>query len=264
VSQSIGYVEQIVVKNRAKEIIIHRIAAALTRCVHRFCQINVFVSNGLKRSYGNDRRISWIVNDSSIFEQHIVSPSALRSGCQSPPRVLFVGRLCPEKGIHTLISAIAQLEIPVELYIAGDGPQKSELQLQAADAGIAKIVHFLGVMPWGERLFSLMQDADLLVVPSTAEGLGLVLIEAMANGLVPIASAVGGIPDIVTDDVNGILVEPSNPDQLCKAIERLLQNDTLRAQMQLAGLQTAAENTMENQRCRMFRHLGMFVKSSGI
>jgi glycosyltransferase involved in cell wall biosynthesis len=249
------------VGNSPKSVFLRWFAAVIMQRLHRVCLINVFVSHALKASYGNAKRISWIINDSRLMKHNIVSPLTLRRPLHSPPRVLFAGRLNPEKGLSTLIDAIAQLDVPVELFIAGGGPEMPKIQLEAQKAGIADSVHFLGVVPWGERLFSVMQDADLLVLPSVSEGLPLVLLEAMANGLVPIASAVGGIPEIVKDGVNGLLVAPSNAAQLCQTITRLLKDDKLRAQMQLAGLPVAEENTIEKQRCRMFRDLGKLVQA---
>lgn len=157
--------------------------------------------------------------------------------------VLFVGRLAEKKGVTYLIEAMKQVD--ALLVIAGDGPLRESLQRQAAP--LADKVRFVGSKTH-EELQLLYPSADVFAAPSVQakdgdiEGFGLVFLEAMASGLPVVASRSGGIPDLVHDGENGLLVEPGNPAALAAALTRILRNESLRRQFVTAGLHTAKEN----------------------
>jgi len=149
--------------------------------------------------------------------------------------IVFIGRLVAEKGVRTLIQAIAILqdEFPnISLDIIGDGYDKKELQNMAKDLKLEQSVFFLGKK---NKIYVFLNRADIYVQPSLHEGLPNSLIEAMACGLPVVVTNVGGMPDIVKDSVDGFVVEPSNVNSLVNAIRKLLYNPALRDQMGAAG-----------------------------
>ncbi len=134
------------------------------------------------------------------------------------PFVLFAGRLSEEKGIRDLVEATRGLQ----LVVAGDGP----LRWLVPDA--------LGFVPHQE-LERLYDRAAIVVLPSYREGLPVCVIEAMAHGRPVVATAVGGIPELVEDGRTGLLVAPGDAAGLRVALERLLSDAELRDRMGLAG-----------------------------
>jgi glycogen(starch) synthase len=161
--------------------------------------------------------------NSSLFEGPFEDPFA---GI-GRPRVLFVGRLAPQKGVHTLVAAAGLLEDPsVRVLLVGDGPERKALEREAERIDAGDRVRFLGFFAH-ERLPAAMAHADLLVLPSVYEELGTVLLEAMWAGLPIVASRTGGIPDVIEDGVNGLLVPPGEPEALASVIDRVLADRAL-------------------------------------
>jgi glycosyltransferase involved in cell wall biosynthesis len=131
-----------------------------------------------------------------------------------PPEVLFVGRLSPEKGIHELLEASNGLN----LVIVGDGPLR------------ASVPNGLGYLSRQEVL-DRYRRAAVVVCPSRRDGFPLACAEAMAHGCAVVASAVGGLPDMVVHGETGLLVPPRDPEALRVAIDRLLADADLRRRL---------------------------------
>ncbi len=141
-----------------------------------------------------------------------------RKGCT----ILYAGRLSPEKGVDVLLRAFARSCVAheeVRLLLVGDGPNRGDYELLAGELGIADRVHFLGFRNDIQAFYRL---ADLFVLPSRSEGLPMALLEAMALGTPVVATRVGGVPDLVTDGVTGLLVAPDDPIALGAAIRRVV------------------------------------------
>src|SRR5215211_6329433 len=159
----------------------------------------------------------------SLFEGPFEDPFA---GIRRP-RVLFVGRLAPQKGVSTLVEAAGLLkDSSAQVLLVGDGPERSKLERHAERLGVDDRLHFVGFFAH-ERLPAVFAHADLLVLPSLYEELGTVLLEAMQAALPIVASRTGGIPDVIEDGVNGMLVPPGDPEALARAIDRLLADRAL-------------------------------------
>ena len=151
---------------------------------------------------------------------------------RDPRRVVCVGALLPAKGQETLIRAAAllagELDFHVEFY--GDGPMRPGLERLAAELGVAGRCLFAGgrshpvVMPR-------VAGAAVAVVPSLSEAFGLVNVEAMAVRTPVLASRVGGIPEVVRDGVDGLLVPPGDASALAAGLRRLLADPRLRTEM---------------------------------
>jgi glycosyltransferase involved in cell wall biosynthesis len=137
--------------------------------------------------------------------------------------ILAAGRLSREKGFDILVEALHLLAGKRRYFkclIAGDGPEKASLLALRDNLGLGDKIEFLGYV---RDIAPLMKTCDLLVLPSRHEGLPLSLLEAMASGLPVVASAVGGIPDLLTPD-KGWVVPPANPEVLADTIATVLDN----------------------------------------
>ncbi len=147
----------------------------------------------------------------------------------------MVGWLIPIKGPAYLLKAmqIVWLKHPdVKLIFVGKGELEVELKKRAADSGYQDRVRFLG---WRDDIHEIMSVFDIFVLPSLNEGMGRVIVEAMAAGKPVIASNTGGIPDLVVEGETGLLVDPGDSDGLAEAISTLLDNSTLRKAMGREG-----------------------------
>ena len=159
-------------------------------------------------------------------------------------RVLSVSRLVASKGQDDLLKAIALLTKRghrVRLRIGGNGPELELLQKLAAELGIADLVTFLGSLP-EEQYLEEMRNTDLFVLASHGEPMGVVYMEAMATEAGTIGTSAGGVGEIITSGVNGLLVPPKNPDALADGIEKLLMDPQLRQTLGEAGRQTILRN----------------------
>jgi glycogen(starch) synthase len=155
------------------------------------------------------------------------------------PRVVFVGRLVRPKGPHTLVQAAARLQTPgVRVLLVGDGPERSAIERTVRRLGMADRVHVTGFIGH-EQVPAVLRSADLLVLPSTYEELGTVLVEAQQVGLPVVASRVGGIPEVIDHGVNGLLVAPGDPAALADAIDAVLGDPELAARLGAAAARRA-------------------------
>jgi glycogen synthase len=129
--------------------------------------------------------------------------------------------------VGTLVSAAALLKHPsARVLLVGDGPERKALERRARRIGVGDRVRFEGFLAH-DRLPAAMAHADLLVLPSVYEELGTVLLEAVQAGLPVVASRTGGIPDVIEDGANGLLVPPGEPEAFARAIDRLLADRDL-------------------------------------
>lgn len=149
------------------------------------------------------------------------------------PRLLFAGRLSEEKAPLVLLDALAASEVPFHLTFAGEGPLKDVVRARVEELNIATRVRLLG---WSSDVGALMDEHDLLVLPSLREGLPLVVLEAAARGMPTVASHVGAVGDVVVNGETGFLVPPGDPHALRIALERAAQSlDSLTQHAQSAA-----------------------------
>jgi colanic acid/amylovoran biosynthesis glycosyltransferase len=154
-----------------------------------------------------------------------------------PFQLIAVGRIAAAKGYPLLLDAMAQLRSErkdVRLTLVGDGPERPQLEQYAAQLGISDRVSFAG---WKtqDALRELYRNSDLCVLSSLAEGIPVVLMEAMATGVPCVATRITGIPELVRDGVDGRLVTPADAHELACAIAELMDNPGLRKRMADAG-----------------------------
>ena len=162
-------------------------------------------------------------------------------GIQSTAVVVgYVGRLVPIKGLETLVRAFAQALMTVpDLYlvVAGDGQVRRRLEALSDGLEIRRRVRFLG---WTDRLTRLYATIDVCALASVNEGTPVALIEAMAARKAVVATSVGGVPDLIEDGVNGLLVPSNDVGRLADAIVRLARSPELRHRLGTAGRHYAA------------------------
>lgn len=142
------------------------------------------------------------------------------------PRVLFVGGNMQRKGLPVLIQAahgILQVEPDTCFWVVGRDRSQAVMEALCREHGVREHFQFMG---WKsqEELLEIYPNCDIFAMPSLVEALGVVFLEAMAAGLVPVGTRVGGIPEIIENGVNGLLVTPDSPDELAHAILDLLQH----------------------------------------
>jgi len=188
--------------------------------------------------------------DTALF-----SPSdaaAARAGLRfgTGPLLLYVGRIAPIKGLHTLLDAIARLRgagHPLELIIVGgdtdeaiDG-YEAELRRRLDTLGLADAVRFVGAQPQ-DKLRAYYVAADATVLPSYYESFGMVALEAMACARPVIASRVGGLQTTVRDGVTGVLVPEHDAGALAQMIDRVMGDAALRWRLGREGVRWAAQH----------------------
>ena len=210
------------------------------RAVASLAHVHIAISQGLARYLaemeGFDEDGFEIVHY-GIAAQNGVTPFA-----GSEPHLLCVGRLIPVKGHLVLLRALAQARTRVPdlvLDIAGSGPLERALRAYARELGLGDAVRFLGFV---SPVQMAIESASVVVVPSLGEGFGMVALEAMERGRPVIASAVGGLPEIVADGETGLVVSPGDAEELAEAMVTLASDPSRAAAMGEAGRGRALES----------------------
>lgn len=156
--------------------------------------------------------------------------------------ILTIGRLHPEKGYPYLFEAVTKLkkitDKPFIWLIAGKGPFDEEFHRRVSELGCDDVVKFIG---FRNDIPDLMSTADVFVLPSVAEAFGVVFAEAIYLGTPIVATKIGGIPEIVTDGVDGILIPPANSDAIAEAVADLINQPEKLKSLANSGKQKVIE-----------------------
>ncbi len=158
---------------------------------------------------------------------------SLHDGREDNPMILCVGRLVPEKGQAVLLQAVAILVErghQINVTLAGEGPSRLSLEGLTDEHGIASRITFLGAVGQDD-IHTLYSNASIFCLPSFAEGIPIVLMEAMTMRVPVVSSCITGIPELIDDGCNGLLVTPGRADELAAALERLLADPALCREM---------------------------------
>jgi glycosyltransferase involved in cell wall biosynthesis len=184
--------------------------------------------------FAKDRLVkAGFAEDRTVVLPNMVDIPATPGDASSGQYAVFSGRMCPEKGVATLVRAARRAqEIPIRLL--GDGPTRDEHESEAPQNA-----KFLGQLPAYE-VAAEYRSARFVVVPSVwFEGCPLVILEAMSHGLPVIASRIGGLPELVDDGVTGLLFAPGNEEELANAMRILWRDPELCKRMGAAGRERA-------------------------
>lgn len=171
----------------------------------------VIVYNGVPKVVSNER-----VQDKSI--------------------IIFLGKLCKAKGVDDLIDAFQRLHLQfpnTELHLAGNGDVEHYRQ-KVSELALAKHIHFLGWIS-GKEKNECLANASIYCLPSYNEGFPMGVLEAMSSEVVVVASKVGGIPDAITDEQEGLLIDAGDVNGLTVALSKLLTDETLSSQLSKAA-----------------------------
>jgi colanic acid/amylovoran biosynthesis glycosyltransferase len=159
-------------------------------------------------------------------------------------RILSVGRLVSAKAYQLLVTAVARLiaegRTNLSLTIIGEGPERSSLEEIIASENLQHRVHLPGPRNYDDVL-EYYKQADVFALSSVAEGVPVVLMEAMAMGIPCVAPMITGIPELIRNDVDGLLVTPADPDAIADAISRLMDDPGLRARLSQSARMRVAD-----------------------
>jgi glycosyltransferase involved in cell wall biosynthesis len=213
----------------------------LLKAAHNQAQLNLCTSTAMVEelaSRGIQHTALWQRGvDTDLFRPELASATMrqrLHGGHDDTGHLLlYIGRLSAEKQIDR-IRPVLEAMPQTRLALVGDGPHRQQLERHFEGTATT----FVGYLA-GEELASAYASGDAFLFPSSTETLGLVLLEAMAAGCPVVGANRGGIPDIVSDGVNGCLYDPDQPASLPTAVERLLGDPAARRQLRLAAREEA-------------------------
>ncbi len=157
--------------------------------------------------------------------------------------IVCLGRLCAAKGQYVLLQACAALRAQgrgFHVTFVGDGPERPALEAAADSLGVRSVVTFAGAVGQ-DKVHGFLDKADMMVLPSFAEGLPVVLMEAMAKEVPCVSTRIMGIPELIEDGVNGFLAPASDGETLARCVQRLLDDPALGAELGRKGRLTVRE-----------------------
>ena len=228
--------------------------ASFVVCISHFCRSQVM--RFVAPESWNKLKIVHCGIDPDEFSQ--------RNGAGRRRSLVFVGRLVTLKGLPVLLEALSSLKErhpDVRLTIVGDGPDRHALEQLVTRLELTEHVEFLGSGTKSDVRDQLARS-DVLVLPSFTEGVPIVLMEAMAAQVPVVATHVGGVPELVTNGKNGLLVPPGSAADLTAAIDTLLQDAPLRQRLTAAAAETVARQF--NSRIEARKLSSLFHTGAGV
>lgn len=204
--------------------------ASFVRCISHYCRSQIMRISEVER--WNRFHIVRCGIDPELYTPRPEPGNAV-------PELLCVGRLTPAKGQHILIKACAMLDkagVPFHLTFVGDGPDRESLQNYTRTNGLDRKVTFTGALGQ-DKVREHYDRADIFVLASFAEGVPVVLMEAMAKEIPVISTRITGIPELIEHEQDGLLAVPGDPEDLAQQIRTLLENPDLRTRYGQAGRQ---------------------------
>jgi glycosyltransferase involved in cell wall biosynthesis len=206
------------------------IAALAMRLAHRRAGRILVLSESFRQALLKTGLPDHKVATSTTFFDEVDLSAAIEGVSTDPAAVLFLSRFVPAKGGHLVLDAFARISarFPLAtLVMAGDGPERRNLETQAGQLGISERVRFTGYLTSHQKM-NVLARSGLFVLPTLhPEGMPNALLEAMASGAAVIASPVGGIPEVVEDGLNGTLLINCDAESLAQAMTTFLGNPAL-------------------------------------
>ncbi|HSF54536.1 MAG TPA: glycosyltransferase family 4 protein [Algoriphagus sp.] len=227
------------------------IGLLFTRLVYKYAAffhpqaILVTVGEEMYHRLSPDFSAATYVSDSIVPEEFACEPRT--GGFFDPIKLLFVGRLEPEKGLNVLIEAVKLIsqKKSVRLSLIGDGISRDEAKELVERLGLTSSVSFEGYVPFGEKLFSIYRDHDILMISSFSEGLPKIVNEARAFALPVVSTEVGGIANELKHEQTCLFVKPGNPAQLAEAALRLTSDLDLYSKISRNLSEEFQENSLQ-------------------
>jgi len=183
------------------------------------------------------------------------------TGVESAPHARGGGTLCsianlsPDKDPETVLEAfsiVRRQRTNARLVMVGDGPRRGEVESMIDRMELVGAVDVFG---FREDIAAILAVADVFVHATHTEGLGIAVLEAMAGGVPAVATAVGGLPEIVEDGVTGLLVEPGNAPAMAEAVLRVLDDETLRGSLTANAVDRVARDFSLEAMCERYARL---------
>jgi glycosyltransferase involved in cell wall biosynthesis len=169
--------------------------------------------------------------DTDFFKSDVDFRDIIEKYKLKRPVFLQIGHLVPKKAPEKFVEGLIKLDkdgIEFSGIIVGSGPLKQKLTKMVLDAGLDKKIHLIGEVEY-EKIPAYHACADVLILPSLAEGLPTVVIEAMSSGTAVIATDIAGTPEIIKNKQNGILIKPDDADELYRGIKYILKGNRYRS-----------------------------------
>lgn len=209
------------------------------------CDVVVALTDSWMRFFKDNVGIEQVVVVPNIVESPVQLQQTVNDGRL---RMLFLGLLSPQKGVFDLLEVCfkykTELEDKVELHIGGNGDSKKLIE-EIENKGLNKFVFYEGWVS-GDVKQRLLNSSDIFILPSYTEGLPISLLEAMSYKLPIISTPVGGIPEIVKDGENGLLIEPGDYESMYNAINIILNNNELRKNMGMTSYKQVSPHLPES------------------
>jgi glycosyltransferase involved in cell wall biosynthesis len=239
-----------------RSAVLRRAGRAVFRGAGAVTAVSRFLATDIERQIDGLRRpvaITPMPVDVALFGRGLATPKA------TPPRVLYAGNLVPIKGVDVLLRAVAALRqqgTECRLKIIGEGPARPDLERLARTLGVDDRVEWSDFVSQ-DRMPAEYGASTVTVLPTRgqAEGLGLVLVEALLAGSAVVGTPAGGIPEVVQDGTTGLLARDGDPDDLADKIHRLLSDPGLRDRLTAAGRARAMETYSSTAAARRFLDL---------
>jgi N-acetyl-alpha-D-glucosaminyl L-malate synthase BshA len=200
------------------------------------------------RELGVTREIRVIPNflDCSVYRRRDAAALRLQLAPAGQKLLIHVSNFRAVKRVTRAVEVFARVRrsVPSRLLMVGDGPELNEAARVAAALGVAGDVDFLGEQ---EQVVPLLSASDVFLLPSSQESFGLAALEAMACEVPVVASRVGGLPEVIQDDVNGFLRAPDDVEGMAEAAHRLLTDAELHARIAAKARETARERYCDSK-----------------
>lgn len=200
------------------------------------CDVIVALSEQWKSFFNSIGYISNCI----VINNPIVAPSITPRATDNIKHILFLGKICPEKGVFDMLDMIiahkSDLEGKVCFHIAGND-QIDRLNNIINEHGLSSLVKYEGWVT-GEQKNQLFNDSDMFILPSYIEGVPVSILEAMSYGLPVIATDVGGVASVVTHGQNGLFITPGDKEQMFEAIKLLLNDEAYKNRLVANALET--------------------------
>jgi len=206
--------------------------AKFVSCISYFCRSQAMIFAPLS-AWPNLHIVHCGIDPKAFAERAFADVETLTSAQRTGHRLLFVGRLAAAKGLPILLQSMAELKLTcddIQLTVVGDGEDRAVLEAQVSALNLTESVDFVGYQS-PDAVQGYLRQSDIFVMSSFAEGVPVVLMEAMMAGLPVVATQIAGISELVEEGVNGFIVPPGDIPSLTARIQRLMADGDLRRQL---------------------------------